>query len=159
MLKEKKNADSMDVLRLGKVFESENLDQLRQHAEDYGLPAVPYNATVDELNRLLEYLACEMPYIQSAVGELRVDMRKASRKYKRAYAQAYISAERTMAGATVSILKMVAENNQNVLQAEDEIDKVKNRLEIIQSRLMALQIIDTDVRKLLSVEVAAMQRI
>lgn len=150
MFEEKKSPDFVDAERLGKVFNEENLLELYKNLDEAQLPTVPYNATIDELNRLVEYIASSYAYVQDSIGIMKVSERNLERTRQRAYFKAYLEAEKRMAGATQAVLKMVAEASKDVIEADDKLDDIRNKIDVVDARLKAFAILDQDVRKLLS---------
>ena len=158
MLEEKKSPDYVDAERLGKTFDENHLVALYKKLDDAELPIIPYNASIDELNRLVEHVAANYAYVQDSFGLLKIKERKWERVRQRAYNEAYLNAEKRMAGATQTVLKMVAETSKEVKKADDALDEIRNRIDIVDSRLKAFNILDQDISKLLSSAIEAMSK-
>jgi len=156
--KESLSPDFVDAKRLGSTFSEENIAKLYQNLDRSKLPVIPYNASIDELNRLAEHIAGQYAYLQNSFGVLKAAERKYDRERQRAFSKAYRNAEQKVAGATQAMLKMVAEATKEVTKADDKLDDVRNRLDMMDARLKAYSILDQDVRKLLSSEIELMRQ-
>ena len=156
MLKEKQEADFIDVKRLGVTFEKESILRIYKNLDEAELPIIPYNASVDELNRIIEQTARLYAYYQDAMGMFKVEERKQERMRNRLYSKAYRDAERHVAGATQAILKMVAEATKEVAEADDALDEIRNKIDILDAKLKAFAVLDQDARKLLSSQLTTM---
>ena len=158
MLEEKRAPDFIDAKRLGVTFDESNIMELYRHLDEAKLPIIPYNASIDELNRLVEHIAGQYAYLQDSYGVLKVQERKCERASMRAFIKEYLNAEQKVAGATQAMLKMVAEATKDVEKADDDLDEIRNRLDVLDARLKALAILDQDARKLLSSGIEAMRQ-
>ena len=155
MLKEKKNADFVDSKRLGPAFEQDKLFAMYKSVGEAGLPVVPYHATIDELNRIIEYIACQLPYLQDSMGVLKVEQQRRDYRRQQVYSEVYRRSEKGMAGATQATLKMVAEATPEVKAADAELQEVLEKVTLLENRIKAFTFLDQDVRKLLTAEMQA----
>ena len=155
MLKEKKKADFIDAKRLGAVFEEDKLFAMYKSVSEAGLPVVPYHATIDELNRIIEYIACQLPYLQDSMGILKVEQQRRDYNRQQVYSEVYRRTEKGMAGATQATLKMVTEATPEVKAADVELNEATEKVILLENRIKAFTFLDQDVRKLLSAEMQA----
>ena len=158
MLKEKEVPDAADTKRLGKTFQEDRILDLYKKLDEAGLPIIPYNASLDELNRLVEHIAARYAYLQDSFGMLKAEERKRMRAHQRAFSKAYLSAEERVAGATQAVLKMVADATPEVVEAADRLDEIRNQIDLLDNRLRAFGILDQDARKLLSSAIEALNQ-
>ena len=149
-------ADEFMAARIGSIFRKESLEAEYRKLDEARLPIIPYDATIDELCRLLEGTGVYLVNAMEELSMLRITERKCDRIYSRTYAKVYAEISRGMPGATKDTIKMVVENRDEVIDALDALDDIRNRVIRASDRVKELETIDQDVRKLLGTATAAM---
>lgn len=143
--------------RFGEAVSDKRLKELKEFLGSAGLPFIPQNASVAELNRLLEYIAGELAYAYEILGGLKNGCRTAEREYEKAYGRAYVDTERHMTGASITTIKMVVDSSPSVSEAKDALIEKKNNLETFQGHVKALEVMELDIRKLITSEVICIE--
>ena len=138
------------VDRLGNAFNHDRLLQLYECLDKAKLPKIPHNATLDELNQLLELIANKYAYLQTKLGYIRAEKHKLDRKRHQEYNKAYRNAEVHIGKATQATLKMVAEATPEVAELDNKLTDLTCHMTILEAKTAAFNSLDQDVRKLLT---------
>lgn len=143
--------------RLGKAFSPENLDVLAKELDKFGLPIIPYDITIDEMNILLAYQGNMLAYLQENKEAVSSVLRKVEENYRKTYNDVYSKIESSSAGHKATTIKVIAEGNKDVVAIRNQILDIKDKLSALDARINALQEQNVSLRKIGSMKSIAIQ--
>lgn len=143
--------------RLGSVFTQENLDSLNKDLNEWNLPTIPYDITLNEMQVLLAYQGNMLAYLEASLEMINMSIKKQEIKYEQTYNDIYVQINQQSADHKVATIKSIALKNSNVISEKNKLISLQEKKSIIESRINALQEQNISLRKIGSIKTIAIQ--
>ena len=143
------------VSRLGNVFSNEKLKELDKNLSELGLPIIPYDITLDEMQKLLAYQGNVLAYLFTHLEEIKIAEKDATIAYEEVYNKVYREVSNTSADHKVATLKSITAGNVHVVEAKNKILEIQRRKSIIEGKMGALEQQNVSLRKIASIKTIA----
>ena len=143
--------------RLGNVFSKEHISELEKNLNDWDLPIIPYDITLDEMQILLAYQGNMLAYLQANLEAINMNIRKQEIKNQEIYNEVYNNISKQSADHKVSTLKVITENNERVKTVKNKLLDIQEGKAQVEARINALQEQNVSLRKIASLKGIAIQ--
>ena len=143
--------------RLGIAFSKENLDSLNKDLNEWDLPTIPYDITLNEMQVLLAYHGNMLAYLNASLEMINMNIKKQEIKYEQTYNDIYVNINKQSADHKVATIKSIALKNQNVINEKEKLTNLQEQKSVIESRINALQEQNISLRKIGSIKTIAIQ--
>ena len=145
------------ITRLGKVFDPENIDKLRQSLESMELPVIPLDVTIGEMQTLLSYHGNMLAYLQANLERVAMAERKQEDAYEQVYNRVYAEIGKVSSDHKVATLKNITLNNKDVKEAKQKLMDIRDAKSAVEARIQALEEQNVSLRKIASLKSTALQ--
>ncbi|MGN8833546.1 hypothetical protein ACTNDZ_13525 [Selenomonas montiformis] len=144
--------------RLGKVFSEESLSALDDNLNEMGLPTIPYDITLGEMEQMLAYHGNQLAYLYANLDLVKNKEEELARQAEIVYNEVYSEVNRQSADHKVATLKAIASNNQRYLAAKQAVADMKRIRARVESQINGLQEQNVSLRKIATLRGVAINR-
>ena len=144
--------------RLGKVFSEESLSALDDNLNEMGLPTIPYDITLGEMEQMLAYHGNQLAYLYANLDLVKNKEEELTRQAEIVYNEVYSEVNRQSADHKVATLKAIASNNKRYLAAKQAVADMKRIRARVESQINGLQEQNVSLRKIATLRGVAINR-
>ena len=144
--------------RLGKVFSEESLSTLEDNLNEMGLPTIPYDITLGEMEQMLAYHGNQLAYLYANLDLVKNKEEELTRQAEIVYNEVYSEVNRQSADHKVATLKAIASNNKRYLATKQAVADMKRIRARVESQINGLQEQNVSLRKIATLRGVAINR-
>lgn len=144
--------------RLGKVFSEESLSALDDNLNEMGLPTIPYDITLGEMEQMLAYHGNQLAYLYANLDLVKNKEEELARQAEIVYNEVYSEVNRQSADHKVATLKAIASNNKRYLAVKQAVADMKRIRARVESQINGLQEQNVSLRKIATLRGVAINR-
>lgn len=148
------NNDIM-MSRLGNVFSPDKLNELEKNLNELGLPTIPYDITLDEMQQLLAYQGNCLSYLVTHLEELKIAEKDAEDEYEKVYNDVYASINKQSSDHKVATIKTITLGNVRVKEAKEKVRKFQRMRSLVEGKIGAMEQQNISLRKIASIKTIA----
>lgn len=144
---------NINVERYGDAFSQSKINDIKAELNKAGLPIIPSNPTIEDIEKLLVYLGNTLAYTLMLQTQVLILKEEKEREWKQAYNQRYTELEAQSADKTVTTLKKIVENNSNIKKLYNELTETIQTEKYTSCKLAALKELNFSVKKLVELKI------
>lgn len=144
--------------RLGKVFSEASLETLADNLNEMGLPTIPYDITLGEMEQMLAYHGNQLAYLYANLDIVKNQEEELTRQAEIVYNEVYSEVNRQSADHKVATLKAIASSNKRYLAAKQAVADMKKLRARVESQINGLQEQNVSLRKIATLRGVAINR-